>query len=93
MSDPDLIAENERLRAEVAALRAGILAERVRCADLAEIQREKILGDPRDPSWTEHLAEVSTAIVMGTPARPPAGIHELNLHRAAHYMKSAGKDD
>jgi hypothetical protein len=88
MSDPDLVAENERLRAEVAALRAGILAERIRCADLAEVQREKILGDPRDPSWTEHLAEVSMAIVMGTSPEPPAGIHELNLYRAAHYLKS-----
>jgi hypothetical protein len=92
MSDPDLVADNERLRAEVAALRAGILAERVRCADLAEIQRLKIGEDPRDPSWTEHLAEVGAAILMGKHTdRPlPMGVHESHFHKAAHYLKSEG---
>jgi len=29
---------------------------------ICEVQRQKILADPRDPSWTEHLAEVQSAL-------------------------------
>ena len=29
---------------------------------IVEAQRQKILANPRDPSWTEHLAEVGIAI-------------------------------
>ncbi len=32
------------------------------CLRIAEEQRIKILKNPSDPSWTEHLAEVQTNI-------------------------------
>ncbi len=32
------------------------------CVKIAEEQRQKILADPCDPSYTEHLAEVQTRI-------------------------------
>jgi len=32
------------------------------CIDICEQQRVKILNNPDDPSWTEHLAEVQTNI-------------------------------
>lgn len=30
------------------------------CMDICEQQRRKILQNPNDPSWTEHLAECQT---------------------------------
>jgi hypothetical protein len=44
------------------------------CVTICERQREKILKNPADPSWTEHLAEVQSAmkqrfsVEMGYPA-------------------------
>lgn len=32
------------------------------CVTICEQQRTKILQNPNDPSWTEHLAEVQTNI-------------------------------
>lgn len=32
------------------------------CIDICEQQRIKILNDPADPSWTEHLADVQNNI-------------------------------
>lgn len=31
-----------------------------KCMDICEQQRRKILQNPNDPSWTEHLAECQT---------------------------------
>lgn len=32
------------------------------CMDICEQQRLKILNNPNDPSWTEHLAECQTTM-------------------------------
>lgn len=32
------------------------------CVDICEQQRMKILNNPNDPSWTEHLIEAQTNI-------------------------------
>lgn len=42
-----------------------VLEERKRCADLCEKQRNKVLANHNDPSWTEHFAELMEAINSG----------------------------
>ena len=60
--------------------RAAVEAVVKECVTICERQRVKILKNPADPSWTEHLAEVQSAmkqrfgVERGYPAlaEPPA---------------------
>jgi hypothetical protein len=40
------------------------------CMAIAEAQRQRILANPDDPSWTEHLAEVISAMATLKPRGP-----------------------
>lgn len=54
---------SERVQAAIeAAYDAGVDAERKRAVGLCEERRKRVLNDPRDPSWTEHFAELANAI-------------------------------
>jgi hypothetical protein len=60
--------------AEQDAIARAVEAAVKECVTICEQQRVKILKNPADPSWTEHLAEVQSAmkkrfsVEMGYPA-------------------------
>jgi hypothetical protein len=60
--------------AEPDAIARAVEAAVKECVTICERQRVKILKNPADPSWTEHLAEVQSAmkqrfsVEMGYPA-------------------------
>jgi hypothetical protein len=66
--------------AEQDAIARAVEAAVKECVTICEQQRVKILKNPTDPSWTEHLAEVQSemkqrfGVEMGYPAlaEPPA---------------------
>ena len=66
--------EAMKLALEPDAIARAVEAAVKECVTICERQRVKILKNPTDPSWTEHLAEVQSAIKqrfgveMGYPA-------------------------
>lgn len=52
--------------------------------DIVEQQRRKILNNPNDPSWTEHLAEVSEKIRILFHPIPDPRLVELQKKLEEH---------
>ena len=68
------LAALEAALAEQDAIARAVEAAVKECVTICEQQRVKILKNPADPSWTEHLAEVQSemkqrfGVEMGYPA-------------------------
>lgn len=63
--------------------------------EIAEMQRQKILANPHDPSWTEHLAEVGAQCrELAWAAFNRTGLHQSGSLRdtiEAELAKVMGK--
>jgi hypothetical protein len=49
------------------AIAEAVAAATERAAGLVAERREKVLANPRDPSWTEHFADLVVAIRAASP--------------------------
>jgi hypothetical protein len=59
--DTDALVQHVRKQA-AEAIRDAVLEEQQRVIDMLEERRVRVLTDPRDPSWTEHFAELQAAV-------------------------------